>query len=619
MSALDGLLDSLPAWILVGGKGGVGKTTCAAALAARSAARGSRTLLLSTDPARALPDALGEPVGSEPAPVSGRSSLFAMQLDAATAREAFLSRWRPTLLSLLDRGTYLDADDIAGLVDAALPGADEAMALLTLLDLERDGAWARVIVDTAPTGHTLRLLELPAGFQNLLALLEAMQEKHRFMVRALTRRYRPDEADHFLREMAEKLRLLRATLHSPARCAMVLVTRAELVVTAETTRYADALARLEIAPGALVINAWRAPTGEAGSTLAELETVWPAAPRYHAPLLSDPPIGLPGIDAWGRALRAGVPQATRTTRRTLAPVMRAEGSALPRVASLSIVAGKGGVGKTTVACALAVHEAREGRPVLIVSTDPAPSVADALDQPVGEQRTLVRDAPGLFAQQLDAAAAFVRFREAYAARVDAVFDGLLGGLDAAADRRIVRDLLALAPPGIDELYALAALGEAVGAAEYAAVIVDPAPTGHLLRLLEMPALALEWSHRLMRLMLKYRELGGLGDAAEMLLAFSRRTRALQALLRDPARACALLVALDEPLVRAETARLLREIHARGVDVAAVVWNRSARAPCPLPTTVPVDQFQAAVRDPPPRGVAALREWLADWELLARRE
>jgi arsenite-transporting ATPase len=254
--------------------------------------------------------------------------------------------------------------------------------------------------------------------------------------------------------------------------------------------------------------------------------------------------------------------------------------------------------------------------VLLVSTDPAPSVADALDQYVGEDVVAIDGAPGLFAQQLDASAAFERFRESYRERVDAVFDSMLvGSLDASHDRRIARDLLSLAPPGIDELYALASLGETLAEARYDTMIVDPAPTGHLLRLLEMPALALDWAHRLLRLMLKYKEVVRLGDTAQELLTFARRTRALDELLHDETRAGVLVVALDEPLVRAETARLVSRVRRMGVTVSGVLWNRSASPPSPLPTTLSVPHFEATVVAPPPRGVEVLRRWAASWEAL----
>jgi arsenite/tail-anchored protein-transporting ATPase len=190
------------------------------------------------------------------------------------------------------------------------------------------------------------------------------------------------------------------------------------------------------------------------------------------------------------------------------------------------------------------------------------------------------------------------------------------GIDAPHDRRILRDLLSFAPPGVDEVYALAQLGETLEEARYSTIIVDPAPTGHLLRLLEMPAIAIDWTHRLLRLMLKYKELTSLGDAAAELLAFAKRTKAVTALLHDAERAGLLVVALDEPLVRAETMRLVGAVRERAIDVIGVFWNRATGEPVPLDVEPPVRQFVAPARVPPPTGIDAIRAWASDWRELA---
>jgi arsenite-transporting ATPase len=281
-----------------------------------------------------------------------------------------------------------------------------------------------------------------------------------------------------------------------------------------------------------------------------------------------------------------------------------------------IVGGKGGVGKTSASCAIGLAMAREGHPTFLVSTDPAPSIADALDQPIGDEDTEVRDGFGLVARQIDASSAFARWRAEYESRVDTAFDALLGpGLDAAHDRAIARQLLALSPPGIDELYALIWLGDALADGRYARIVIDPAPTGHLIRLLEMPALALDWSHRLLRLMLKYRELSGGGEMSAELLTFARRTRAVGELLRDATRAGVMVVALDEPVVRLEAARVIDRVRALGNNVPGVIWNRARGAPGPLPAEPPVRQFVAADVDPPPVGTARLLRWLEEWRSL----
>src|SRR6185369_4294882 len=109
---------------------------------------------------------IGEPVSTHASEVAGRTNLDARQLSASELRSEFLGEWRDTIAEIIDRGTYLDREDVDGLVDAALPGVDEIFALLALADLLADssGKYKRLVVDTAPTGHTLRLLALPETF-----------------------------------------------------------------------------------------------------------------------------------------------------------------------------------------------------------------------------------------------------------------------------------------------------------------------------------------------------------------------------------------------------------------------------------------------------------------------
>lgn len=637
--AIDELVDRLPQLSIIVGKGGVGKTTCAMGIASRLAARGESTLLVSTDPANALGPALGVSLaGGVPAEIG--SNLSAMQLDPAAARDSFLARWREVLVTIVDRGTYLDREDIGGLVDASFPGADEIFGVLVLAQLlsldARTTAWRRLVIDTAPTGHTLRLLELPETFDAMIALLESMQAKHRFMVSALTHRYRRDAADDFLDEMRQLVAGLRRSLGDAARTAAVLVTRAEPVVVEETVRYADALRRLGLTVAAVIVEALPAPETKGLDELMEsLGRRAEGAPIFGVPRLTPPPRGLiEAAESLGATRRFGMKRTRFAAKRSrsIAPAaidLRVGGDAGPPAAPelqrllrpLTIVGGKGGVGKTTVACALAIATALEEQlpgEILLVSTDPAPSIADALGYSASrwahDAPETIASVPHLHVWQMDATAAFHVVRERYRDRIDTLFDSLMGrNVELGHDRAILRDLLALAPPGIDELYALASIGEEIEAQRYARIIIDPAPTGHLLRLLEMPALALDWSHRLIRLILKYKEIAGLGEAAQELLSFSRRTRALNAMLREESRAGVVLVTLDEPTVCQETTRLSALLRASGVHVLGEVMNRAST---PLAQTAA--GFIAPESPRPLIGVPAIREWWLQWQRPASR-
>jgi arsenite-transporting ATPase len=294
------------------------------------------------------------------------------------------------------------------------------------------------------------------------------------------------------------------------------------------------------------------------------------------------------------------------------------------------------VGKSTcsAAAALSLADARPERPVHLLSTDPARRMGDVLRTALDDQpRPVPGGPPNLTAQQIDADAAFDRERERYARAVDELFDGLRGGssLDASYDRAIVRDLIDLAPPGIDEVFATLAVIDALETS--ALVVVDTAPTGHALKLLEMPAMALEWVQALMRLVLKYQGLVGLGALAEDLLTLSRQLRALHATLTDPARSRFVAVTRPGELGRRETLRLLKRLRELSIPTGELLVNaltpdgcgrcrrqaaaeqreiRSLRAGCARLRRSPCPAIFAPAVAPPPGGAESLRGFARAW-------
>ncbi|HET9225834.1 MAG TPA: ArsA family ATPase, partial [Thermoanaerobaculia bacterium] len=266
--------------------------------------------------------------------------------------------------------------------------------------------------------------------------------------------------------------------------------------------------------------------------------------------------------------------------------------------------GKGGVGKTTCAAAAALVLA-ESQDVLLLSTDPAHSLADVLDIPLGNDERPVPNAPRLWARELDADAAF----EAWRGRHHDELGSVLGAF-AGESREAVEKLLDITPPGLDEMVALASILDATE--EDRLVVVDTAPTGHALRLLEAPELALEWDRALLSILLKYREAMGLGRLAEELVELSRSLKRLLTLLRDPVRTRFVAVTRTGELPRRETVRLLDELKRLSISVPTVIVNAGTPEDTPGGWEGCAIITAPAVH-PPPRGAEALAAWARAWK------
>ena len=287
----------------------------------------------------------------------------------------------------------------------------------------------------------------------------------------------------------------------------------------------------------------------------------------------------------------------------------------PPTLRLLFFGGKGGVGKTTCSAAVALTLARRRKKakILLLSTDPAHSLADVLRIPLGNNERSLK--PNFALRELDARGEFARWRERHGGEVDRAVSAF------SAESSGVEDLLDFTPPGLDELIAVSFLLDAEAA--YDLVIVDTAPTGHALHLLEMPELALSWDRFLLSLLLKYREAVGLGDLAAGLVDLSRSLKRLQALLRDPDQARFVVVTRAGELPRRETERLLGSLKRLGIAVPAVIVNAvhspgcpRCSGPSPRLTNRPCAIIEAPATFPPPRGARALAAWARDWTVTA---
>jgi len=281
----------MPRLILFGGKGGVGKTTCASAAAVQLAEAGMRTLLLSSDPAHSLSDCLEQEIGPEITPVDGVRGLWAVELSAEKLYLEFREKHGEEISRILETGTYLDAEDIAGLLSLPIPGLDEVMGFKELVDLMDKGEYELYVLDTAPTGHALRLLALPEVLDQWIRILAKIRYKYQYVVSRLSGKEVHEAADDFLFTMKRALKKVHALLRDPDRCEFVVVTVPEAMVIAETRRLTKALAAFGIAVNHVIINRvvssehqdclfcrerWRDQRG----SLQEIETAFSAFLRF---------------------------------------------------------------------------------------------------------------------------------------------------------------------------------------------------------------------------------------------------------------------------------------------------------------------------------------------------
>ena len=247
-------------FLLYGGKGGVGKTTVASATGLQLAGEGHETLVVSTDPAHSLADALERDVGGEP--VAVRDNLWAVEVDPQAGIDRYERLFEVLAEELADAGIRLDEDAVADLfTSGVMPGSDELAALEGLATYVDSDRWDRVVFDTAPTGHTLRLLDLPEvmdrGMATALDLRDQVRRKvdtaRTMLFGPMGGRRRDDGPDEFT-EMRERMDRVGAALRDPERTAFRVVTIPETMAVRESERLVEQLRAFDVPVTTLVVN-----------------------------------------------------------------------------------------------------------------------------------------------------------------------------------------------------------------------------------------------------------------------------------------------------------------------------------------------------------------------------
>lgn len=536
-------LTDPPRFLFFTGKGGVGKTSVACAAAVALAESGRRVLLVSTDPASNVAQVLGVGIGNTITAIPDVPGLSALEIDPEQAAEAYRERIIGPVRGLLpDKELASITEQLSGSCTTEVASFNEFTALLA--DDSVAGDYDHVLFDTAPTGHTIRLLQLPGswtdflnegkGDASCLGPLAGLEKQRAVYAQAVAR------------------------LKDPARTRLILVTRAQASALAEVARTYEELADIGIRATHLIVNGVL-PAAAGDEPLAD------SLRRREAAVLADMPaeltglaldvidlksanmIGLPALRLLLSAEAGALDDADPGT----AP---AEASPTPEHATLGSLVdelersdhglvmcmGKGGVGKTTIAAAIAVALAHRGHRVHLTTTDPAAHVEDTLQGSV----------EGLRVSRIDPVAATREYRE----RIMATKGAKLDDVGRAA---LHEDLLS---PCTEEVAVFGQFSRVIHSARREFVVVDTAPTGHTLLLLD----AAGAYHRDI-----VRQMG----AAEGF-------RTPMMMLQDPELTKVILVTLPEPTPVAEAGALQGDLERADIHPWAWVVNYSLAAAQP---------------------------------------
>ena len=534
------------------GKGGVGKTSLASATAVALADAGRRVLLVSTDPASNLADVLGAPVGPVAADVTTVPNLRAVNVDPQAAAEAYRERVVGPMRGLLaPEAIARITEGLSGACTTEVAAFDQFAALLAG---EGEAAHADVVVfDTAPTGHTLRLLELPAAWSGFIET-------------------NPEGAGCLgppggLEMQHDRYAAATTALRDPAQTTLVLVARPETAALDEADRSAGELAEIGVRSQRLVVNGVFEATdrtdplavaldAQGRASLANLPEALAALPLETVTLRPHNLVGVEALRALVMDAAVAVPTASPFDVPETATLARLVDEIEPAGRGLVLVMGKGGVGKTTVAAAVASELAARGHAVHLTTTDPAAHLDAALGDGPGDRLRVTRIDPEAETRAYTERALRQKGRD----------------LDDDARRLLEEDLRS---PCTEEVAVFHAFSRAVGEAARGFVVMDTAPTGHTLLLLDTAG---SYHRDVLR---------------TTSLDLDRVTTPLMR-LQDSAYSRVIVVALAETTPVREAAALQADLRRAGIEPFAWVVNKSLGAAGP---TDPMLAARAAAEGP----------------------
>jgi arsenite-transporting ATPase len=538
---LDTILESPSRFLFFTGKGGVGKTSLACSVAVTLADRGAKVLLVSTDPASNLSEVLGTELSNEPRPVLGVERLFALDIDPMAAAAAYRQRVVGPYRGVLPDAVVASIEEqLSGSCTVEIAAFDQFTGLLA-----DPRGFDHIVFDTAPTGHTLRMLALPGAWTSYLDSNEVGVTCVGPLSGLTQQRVRYREALNILAD--------------PALATLVLVTRPDSGSLLEASRASSELAGTGLRNQLLVVNGLypddllgvvadsvaAAFAGRQAKAMSDIPANLKGLRQESVALMDSPRLGvaglrrllLPRVPSLAGAEWRGVPLSDETE---LALSTLVDDIARKR-RGLVMTMGKGGVGKTTIAAAIAVSVARQGVPVTLSTTDPAAHLSQVLGDPAALPSNLS-------VERIDPVAATAAYTREVLASAGA-------GLEASARDVLVEDLRS---PCTEEVAVFRAFAATVARAQDSVVVLDTAPSGHTLLLLDA---ARSFQREVTR------------QSAEV----PPEVEALLDRLRDPEFTRIVMVTLPEPTPVHEASDLQADLLRAGIRPAAWVVNQSMLA------------------------------------------
>ena len=600
--------------VIFGGKGGTGKTTssCSTAMHLARMYPEKRFLVASSDPAHSVGDSLDCPVSSSITAVKGVDNLFAIEMDSQALLEKFKARYKFSIENFSNMSFSTDQIDIRDFLQFKLPGMQEMAILLEIVNLLKFGIFRTyeydlVVWDTAPTGHTLRLLELPDKVLKWIDVFEtSFLRYNRVAIGAATIGFKiqgntPQRGNvrTFLDTLSKDMEKIRTILTDEEACEFVPVTIPEEMSIAETGRLLTTLKEGGVPVRNVIVNRVQdeaecvfCSNRKKGqeSYLGELEEEFSAYNLVKMPVFSNEVRGKEGLLNFGAFLSGDGSQYV-PSQSALEP-LRDKSDFLPGMLSeilnedlpFIIFGGKGGVGKTTVSATTAVAVAR-GNPdkkVLVFSTDPAHSLSDSFSMPIGDTVTSIETEGNLCALEIDGAGLYQDFRKEYRANIEDAFRKWQGSHLASGrkwkldfDEKVMVEFVDTYPPGLEEVLALERIMEFIKNGDFDIYIFDTAPTGHLIELLKFPESIRQWLRVTYRAILKYHRevpVDNIEVIAKKILTSQRTVQKMNALLTDPEKSQFIAVTIPEAMGILETEDLLVSMRDLGIPCGRVVVN-----------------------------------------------